>query len=357
MEIQIITSNKLFPNSVSLLAPFIVWKKQLQNLNINSRIIYDITKLQDSDYIILDSKFHRSFWSQSINKIFHDIKLIKKKCNKFIYFDTTDSTSSLQVEVLDFVDKYWKMQILKNKENYLKKYYGGRIFTDHLKALNIVDKNNSSLNNKLHDSTKLHLIEEAWNASFLNYSLLRKLINDIFINFKILRFFSFKSQFTDPTKYRNKELSARFSTNYSRETIKWQRNLVKNKLINLCDTSNINRFKYYKELATSKYAIAPFGWGEITYRDFEIFTSGAILIKPNMDHILTWPNFYKENETYLSFDWNCDNLLNVLDDSLINYKKFIEIAINAQTFYKKNILGSVASINFAERLNSLLARV
>ena len=227
MDIQIITSYKLFPNSIALIAPFIIWKRQLSLNNINFKIIFNISDLQESEYIILDSKYHRSLWDKKQNQIFNDINIIKSKCNKFIYYDTTDSTSSIQNEVLEFVDKYWKLQILKNKQQYLNKFYGGRIFTHNLKDVKIIDKENSSLNDKVKDPTKLDLIEEAWNASFSNYTYFGKLINDFFIRFKLLRYISFKSKFVNPENSRNINVSARFSSNYSRETIKWQRNIIK----------------------------------------------------------------------------------------------------------------------------------
>ena len=39
--------------------------------------------------------------------------------DKLIYFETTDSTGMIQAEILDYVDEYWKFQVLKNKNDYL----------------------------------------------------------------------------------------------------------------------------------------------------------------------------------------------------------------------------------------------
>ena len=38
--------------------------------------------------------------------------------------------------------------------------------------------------------------------------------------------------------------------------------------------------------------VSPFGFGEITLKDFETFLSGSVLVKPNMSHMETYPNFY-----------------------------------------------------------------
>ena len=56
-----------------------------------------------------------------------------------------------------------------------------------------------------------------------------------------------------------------------------------------------------------------------------------------MDHVLTWPNFYINDKYYISFDWDCDNLLEIIDNTLSNYNKKIDISIDAQLFYKQNL--------------------
>ena len=53
--------------------------------------------------------------------------------------------------------------------------------------------------------------------------------------------------------------------------------------------------------------LSPFGWGEICYRDFEATLGGNLLLKPNMDHIETWPNIYTE-DSYFKLDWSFNNL-------------------------------------------------
>ena len=59
-----------------------------------------------------------------------------------------------------------------------------------------------------------------------------------------------------------------------------------------------------KELRQSKVVLSPFGRGEITLKDFEVFLTGGMLLKPSMEHMDTWPNFYTDGVTYQSH--NCD---------------------------------------------------
>ena len=59
---------------------------------------------------------------------------------------------------------------------------------------------------------------------------------------------------------------------------------------------------------------------------------GAAVLFPNMNNIETWPNIYKDRITYLSYDYNINNLLDkineLLDDNDLRntlVKKFPEI--------------------------------
>ena len=61
-------------------------------------------------------------------------------------------------------------------------------------------------------------------------------------------------------------------------------------------------FKYYKKLSESKVCVSPFGWGEINYRDFESFTYATLLVKPDMNHLKTWPQLYN-SKNMVSYDW------------------------------------------------------
>lgn len=68
------------------------------------------------------------------------------------------------------------------------------------------------------------------------------------------------------------------------------------------------REQYYKLMSRSRILIAPFGYGEIAPRDLEAAMFGCVLIKPDMSHINTVPQFYIPNETYYPCYWDFSNL-------------------------------------------------
>ncbi len=70
-------------------------------------------------------------------------------------------------------------------------------------------------------------------------------------------------------------------------------------------------------------------------RDFEAFISGATLIKPDMDHVQTWPNIYKKNVTYISIPWKIENWNEVIEEIINNKKLLLQVARRGQIEYKK----------------------
>ena len=99
--------------------------------------------------------------------------------------------------------------------------------------------------------------------------------------------------------------------------------------------------------------ISPFGWGEIAYRDFEIFISGAALLKPSMSHMKTWPDIYVEGETFVSYSWDLsdiDEKLHYLGESATS----TEIAQWGQETYLDSVRGRDVADLFCKRLLSIM---
>ncbi len=76
----------------------------------------------------------------------------------------------------------------------------------------------------------------------------------------------------------------------------------------LSETVRIEYQKYINEIVHSKICISPFGYGEVCWRDFEAILSGALLIKPDMGHLVTNPDIYCPYETYVPCQWDFADL-------------------------------------------------
>jgi hypothetical protein len=97
--------------------------------------------------------------------------------------------------------------------------------------------------------------------------------------------------------------------------------------------------QYYRELPNSKIVLSPFGWGEVCFRDFEAILSGALLFKPDMSHVQTWPNVYIPYETYIPLDWDGGDLLEKTKRYLEDETERKRIAKNAYEGYLFELAG------------------
>jgi hypothetical protein len=330
MKINILSSNFKYPNVRSFLYPLIKFRKYFKSNGFN--FVFNPKKIcKDCDVIFIESNFYGQRWKNEENNILEEIADLKKKIGKVIYFDTSDSTSLLNPNVINHIDKYCKGQILKDKTEYKKKFYGNRIFTDFCKKkYNIVD-DDISYSAPVKTQKEIEKIDIFWNSSISNYSILGKVMNECY------NYFPIKQMLFPPQKKINKtkdrEIFFRMNMKYSRMTVQWHREQAEKKLNLNNECSRINVFQYFNELSRSKVSISPFGWGEINYRDFETFLCGSLLIKPKMNHLKTWPNFYRDGTDLITYDWSCNDLHKKVSEIINNYNQFKHIAINGQKNY------------------------
>ena len=118
-----------------------------------------------------------------------------------------------------------------------------------------------------------------------------------------------------PVASRQPVVSARFGTSFDVPGIGGHRALFEGA------ASRDERFRtgftdlrtYNRELRTAAGVLSPFGYGEECLRDFEAVVHGAVLIKPSMDHVETWPDIYRPWRTYFPCRWDASDLSEVTD--------------------------------------------
>ena len=109
---------------------------------------------------------------------------------------------------------------------------------------------------------------------------------------------------------------------------------------------------FHQLLRKSKMALAPFGWAEINWKDFEIFMNGIVLLKPDMSHVETWPDYYIEKETYLPYRWDAADLKDLIERVLSDNNYIEEIARTGQDrFISFNVRNN--SFPFIGRFNQI----
>ena len=142
--------------------------------------------------------------------------------------------------------------------------------------------------------------------------------------------------------------------NFPRETIGFQRKIMAERL---GKQQRVSRWAYYKEMRESKVVVSPFGWGEINNRDFEAFIAGCLLVKPTVDHLETFPNWFVEGETYLPYKWDMSDMGSVLQDAEENYSRHRDLAIHGQERYFESIISRDGREQFVEHFYDLIGSV
>ena len=287
------------------------------------------------------------------NEYLDKLEVIVKNAKKTIFFDISDSAGVLYEKAFEIFDYYYKKQIyldksiytdceLKDPRLHVNKYIGHK--NKHSKSISM---NYSHLN--LSDIDRIKI---SWNVGIGDY---RTFISEYnYFNHKILslqtkivgrkinipcykfryqkksiinRAYDIISCFNLYEDERNNEISL-----HRKQTLKIIESL-KSKYSVI--TGFLPKHKYYKLLYESKIGISPFGWGEITWKDFEIFMNGSILFKPDISHLDTWPDYFINNKTYIPYEWDAENLHDLIERTFNNFESRNEIALYGQENFKR----------------------
>ena len=320
---------------------------KLSNIvGVDHKVVYDLANKYN-----LKGNLHRK------NKFFLSfLKKLKKKVDLLCLFDNKDSTD-IQQEFLPTVDYYFKKQCYKDLPDYSKKFYLKRIFTDFYARnyeIDISDENLYSFDDVLKFKQKIKL---SWNFAYKDYRHSNSL-NRLVLGFNR----GISPKFFAPNNNRELLLSANFSVKSVNELLYFQRkmlleileqNFKSKKQISL---GKVPKSQYLKNMRISKTVVSPFGWGEICYRDFETFIAGAALIKPNINHIITWPDLFIENETYIPISWKIENWEKEFCKILSDDETLLKVAQKGQNVYK-NIWSKEGQDSFVDHFKEMFGLI
>ncbi len=353
MKVNILTTDNFI--SYYFFYPLLVNKRRLRELNIILKYYEKVREgIYDCDAILLDSKYFTKLWNNREN-VLSLLKRIKEKCAKVIWLDSTASTGSTHFQVMPYVDKYWKKQVLKDMTLYEREYYGARIYTDYYKIkFNLKDEKVQKVEPlKKEYMDKLYV---SWNIGLGPYSTnikISNIIRKIPWSLKGKLNYAYKLKTGHPSNNR-KPISFRGSSKYSNIINAFQRIKTIEKLKSKrVETEPISYKKYSDELRNSMISVSPFGYGEICFRDFEIILAGALLFKPSMEHLKTYPDIYVKNKTYVPFEWDFRDFDEKIDDLINNPAMVKEISSAAIERYKF-LLSDHGQNEFCLRFKTLL---
>jgi hypothetical protein len=273
------------------------------------------------------------------------LQKLKQKYEKLVFLDDSDGADSLHVELIDFVDLYYKKQLLKDRQQYLNSSYGRQCFSDYYYSRFQVIDENPNIREPLVDKNGLTKLRLFWNIGAAVYpkkKLNRKIAYALAASpFHWLRnpFYPLAENKTIMVENRENAIQARFGYAAYTSSLGFQRKLMLEKIANQPNirTGRINQASYNIEIRSIMAVLSPFGWGEICHRDFEAFYYSTLLLKPDCSHIETWPDVFIPEETYVPISWDMEDLIEKLGKVMSNKQQSAQIAAYGQSVYSTEL--------------------
>jgi hypothetical protein len=326
----------------------------------------DHASLADCDVLCVLSEHwtkHRTDSRQSA--VLDQMKRYRDAAPVLVWLDTSDSSGTTFFEVLPYVDLYAKSQLLRDRARYTGTFYGMRCYTDFYHRREQVTDARQSWRAPA-DAAALHKLAVSWNLGLGSYVQRGR---EMAPSVGRLRFYwpraSYAWRQTPPDdSSRVVDISYRGRLDYGRATLTHQRREAYRRVLEFakgtgCNVAHAGRLPYRayrEEVRRSKLVLSPFGFGEINAgRDFECFTDGAALVKPDMTHLETWPDYFEAGVTYAPHAWDFSDFETTLDTLLARPEERLAIARAGQTRYLQS-LSAEGETAFADHLCGLLER-
>ena len=356
-NVHILTAGFSSPNGRAFLMPLILHRQALEDAGISVKLFRGRTaELTHCDVLIVDSKYHSPRWAAESDAVMEEFEDFRDQVRCVIFADILDSAGWDHARPLPLVTLYCKAQLLKDRSAYLKPLYGYRIFSDYYHRKPGIEDDEPVRSEPVADPGDLEKLTVGWNSGLADYSWLGPYRMAGYERVHLPAFIRFPDNFHVPSGARAKDVSCRIGTGYLRKSAAYQRQRLAEILRKRLETAKLSRRRYLSELGQSKVAISPFGLGEITLRDFEIFMSGALLFKPDMSQIETWPDLFKDGETMVAHRWDLTDVEEKLEMILSDYPSYLDIAAQGQARYRAHLCGPDAGALFVAHFASILAK-
>ncbi|MBM81933.1 MAG: hypothetical protein CMJ78_15275 [Planctomycetaceae bacterium] len=347
----------------SFLFPLRVFKRQIRELGLDVVVFSDSAAggLCDCDVLCVAND------SFSIPELLEPVRpsdflsSVRDRVDGLVWLDNSDGTGQVMAFCFDFVDVYAKKQLLRDRSLYSGTFFERELHLDYYyqhnrKELEKIGTLSRIVNQRGLTEAETQKLELSWNIGLGDYKA-------FWGRGRSLRRFWPWASFSKPTaaasSNRTIDVSYRASTNYPAPAVPFHRLRIGESLRELSEGADrwrldgfVSYQEYVAELDNTRIAPSPFGLGEICWRDFETWLSGAMLLKPNMDHLETWPDYFENGVTSVAHAWDFTDLKQVTLDLLSNEARRAAIAEAGQTRFLSS-LTEAAGEEFAIRLKAL----
>ena len=261
---------------------------------------------------------------------------LRSRYSRLVYFDDFADPREVNAAVFPFVDAYFKKQLLRDTTGYLRPVYGKTLFAEYYHQHFGIDDHPEMIAPALNQAAvaKLRL---SWNMGLGSYPRSRWVKRFVRLVEPFAGPPGLRPFFRTPLRVRSSDnkvprVSARLGINFDRNTLVFHRRLYQKVLEERPDlylTGRVSLEQYNRELRQVRATFSPFGFGEVCFRDFEAIVNRSVLIKPRMDHVLTWPDVYVSDKTYVPVSWDGSDLVDRTESTLGNLAASKRLAANA----------------------------
>ena len=320
-----ITTNNLICQSQ--IFPFYYFKKELfRKIGITFSEV-DIDKYTSGDWRSKrqpDLIFYQPWFNRSKEELQQTLAKIKKEnpSSQIVFLDSYAPLDLRFAETVDpIIDVYVKKHVFRDRSRYGQPTLGDTNLVDYYGNLYKLDYPQTTFNIP---------------AGFLD----KLVVGTGFESSK--RILPFIQQPTQPAATnRTIDIHARLGG----FGVDWYGRMREQALHNINDLGGVNILvgadvqyhQYIEEMRKSKMCFSPFGFGEVCWRDFESMMCGALLIKPDMQHVETRSNIFREYETYIPVKWDFSDLQEKVHIYLADEAKRTQITRNAYAALQNSI--------------------
>ncbi len=341
-------------NTRAFLAPLLANRRRLRHVGIEVRCFAELADdLPDCDVLALSNTFWPGPWRARRSEALDLLAGLAERASRLIYFDRSSPPGSINADILPLVARYYKMALYRDRAQHARRHYGLRLFTDFYHQNHGIEDSEPACSEAL-DEAGLAKLRVSWNTGLANYSLLGPRLSSFHVHWPLRFWLRPPSRFCPPSTARKIPLSCRMGLSYERQTVAYQRQQMALLLADFRRTDRLSKPAYFREMRHSRIVVSPFGYNEINYKDFETFVCGALLLKPDMSHLETYPDFFRPGETFVRHDWDLNDVVQTVDEILANYQRYLPIARAGQALYRHHVASPAGDEEFVRRFQGLM---
>jgi hypothetical protein len=275
------------------------------------------------------------------------LEKLRAKYDRLVYFHDDAGGGIPRLEVLPFVDLFYSKALYRDRSLYGRELYGKELYSDYYHEKYGVTDPDAKRRAVMTDPAQLSKLRLSWNIGVGNYprAQTRQRLGVALSRLTVphaARLFYHPERFSPARAISSNRglypVHARLGI-ISRPSITYQRQLILEKIADNPRflTGKVPQGQFNRETKDSRIVLSPFGWGELCLRDFETVRSGALLLKPDMSHLETWPDIFISGETYVPFSWDAEDLVEKAQQYLDDENRRMAIVRTAAGRYASDL--------------------